>query len=105
MPVRLVKVVVSTWRRGGRGTGSQQSGVWRVRPLSGAVAGSSFWALWDALCHVLTTPRLQEPRQPHSRNLSQFMLKDKWLIIKVVFFRTKLNWEKMFSFYYSDIAK
>lgn len=33
------------------------------------------------------------------------MLKDKWLIVKVVFLHTNLSWEKMFSFYCSEVAK
>ena len=55
--------------------------------------------------YVLTIPRLQEPRQPCSQNFLRFMLKDKWLIIKVVFLHTNLSWKKTFSFYYSEVAK
>lgn len=43
------------------------------------------------LFNVLTIPRLQEPGQLHSQNLFHFMLKDRWLIIKVVFLHTKLG--------------
>lgn len=32
-------------------------------------------------------------------------LRDYWLIMKVVFLHTTLNWEKTFSFYYSETAK
>ena len=41
--------------------------------------------------NVLTIPRLQEPGQPYSQNLLCFMLKDRWLIIKVVFLHIKLG--------------
>lgn len=43
------------------------------------------------LFNVLTIPRLQEPGQLHSQNLLHFMLKDRWLIIQVVFLHTKLG--------------
>lgn len=94
--VHLMKEIFSTWSRG-RDLSSHHCDVsclpldWTSLPLG------SFWAPRSAL-HVLTVPRLQEPRQPPSQNRLCFLLTNKWLSITIVFLHTKLTWEKMFSF-------
>ena len=59
--------------------------------LQGFMEHSFFFFFDFFFFNVLTIPRLQKPGQPYSQNLLGFMLKDKWLIIKVVFLHTKLG--------------
>lgn len=81
--VHLMKEIFSTWSRG-RDLSSHHCDVsclpldWTSLPLG------SFWAPRSAL-HVLTVPRLQEPRQPPSQNRLCFLLTNKWLSITIVF--------------------